>query len=200
MLVMMKNTKETLLEAGCSSFLKKGYNGVGLNEILKMADVPKGSFYHYFDTKETFLIEALSFYLKKNADVMFPFISDTSKPALDRFRDYIECNLIRFDEADCSGGCLIGNMAQEMSDASTPVREKIQLCLNVWCEGIEVFFIQAQKEGNLCSKHDTSELANMFVDGLQGALLRMKVEQSVEPLQRFLNTYLKILSMEGDAR
>ncbi len=40
----------------------KGFSAVGLNEILRTAGVPKGSFYHYFESKESFGVVLLDAY------------------------------------------------------------------------------------------------------------------------------------------
>ena len=184
-----------LLQSGYEIFYEKGYHGAGLNDILKKAGVPKGSFYHYFENKEAFLVEVLQYYKQKAREGMSPFLMDKDKPALERFRAYIGGMIEGCEVCSCTGGCFFGNMAQEMSDSSEVVRESIQGGIQAWYQGLEQFFITAQKEGTLSSEYCTNELANMFVDGWQGALLRMKVEKTTEPLHRFLNGFLKILSM-----
>ena len=46
------NTRQHILETGQRIIVGKGFASVGLNEILTTAGVPKGSFYHYFASKE----------------------------------------------------------------------------------------------------------------------------------------------------
>lgn len=48
------DTRQHLLDTGHRMMVVKGFTGVGLNEILQAASVPKGSFYHYFNSKEAF--------------------------------------------------------------------------------------------------------------------------------------------------
>ena len=55
-------TKETIIETGIDVLLRKGYNEAGLKEILDSAGVPKGSFYHFFPSKEAFGIAVLDAY------------------------------------------------------------------------------------------------------------------------------------------
>ncbi len=191
---MEKNTKELLLKSGHEIFLQKGYHGTGLSDILKHANVPKGSFYHYFENKEAFLIEVLTHYEHKIESVITPFLEDRSAPSLKRFRSYITTMIECSEDSSCHGGCLVGNMAQELSDSSEDVREKIQICFKKWLSGLEQFFIQAQEEEILSQQYNTGELADLFVDGWQGALLRMKVEKNTDSLHRFLNSFLRLLS------
>ncbi|MEC7433868.1 MAG: TetR/AcrR family transcriptional regulator, partial [Pseudomonadota bacterium] len=56
-----QNTRDALIQVGLGVLTEKGYSYTGIDEILRQAGVPKGSFYHYFDNKEAFgaaLIEA----------------------------------------------------------------------------------------------------------------------------------------------
>ena len=48
------DTKAHLLATGYQLIAKKGFTAVGLKQILDTAGVPKGSFYHYFASKEAF--------------------------------------------------------------------------------------------------------------------------------------------------
>ena len=47
-------TRQNILDTGYSLVLSKGFSALGLQEILKVSGVPKGSFYHYFPSKEAF--------------------------------------------------------------------------------------------------------------------------------------------------
>ncbi|MBD3277050.1 MAG: TetR family transcriptional regulator, partial [Candidatus Aegiribacteria sp.] len=51
---MSQNTKRHLVETGVSIMRMNGFRSTGLSQVLKEAAVPKGSFYHYFDSKEEF--------------------------------------------------------------------------------------------------------------------------------------------------
>jgi AcrR family transcriptional regulator len=56
-------TKERILDAAEGLMLVKSFHSVGLNEILTAVQVPKGSFYHYFKSKEQFGVEMLKHYV-----------------------------------------------------------------------------------------------------------------------------------------
>ena len=58
----IQDKRARILAAGTEAMLLKGYNGTGVQEITQGAGVPKGSFYHYFESKEDFAIQALHFY------------------------------------------------------------------------------------------------------------------------------------------
>ena len=48
------DAKNHILDCGERLIANKGFVGVGLVEILTAAGIPKGSFYHYFGSKERF--------------------------------------------------------------------------------------------------------------------------------------------------
>lgn len=59
----MTATKERILEAAEVIMLTKSFHSVGLAEILAAVQVPKGSFYHHFSSKEQFGVELISHYV-----------------------------------------------------------------------------------------------------------------------------------------
>lgn len=191
---MTLNTKEILLESGYKMFSERGYNGAGLNDILKEADVPKGSFYHYFENKEMFLLGVLQGYRRRASTLMAPYLEDKEVNAIERFKSYLQQMISLYDDTECKGGCFFGTVAMEMSGGSDLIREDVREGMALWQAGIEKFFIDGQEEGLVSSDICTKELATLFVDGWQGALMRMKLDKSTKALEAFLNSFLKILS------
>jgi len=60
-------TRQNLLDTGYRLVLSKGFSALGLQEILKGSGVPKGSFYHYFASKEAFGCALLDDYVTEYA-------------------------------------------------------------------------------------------------------------------------------------
>ena len=63
------NTREHILATGEQLCMHRGFTGMGLSELLKTAEVPKGSFYHYFRSKEAFGVALLDHHY---ADAVLP--------------------------------------------------------------------------------------------------------------------------------
>src|SRR5574337_1694674 len=64
-------TREALIRAGVELLTEKGFNSVGLEEVLRRVGVPKGSFYHYFSSKDDFgrqVLEAYAAYFARKLD------------------------------------------------------------------------------------------------------------------------------------
>ena len=62
--MLKNNKKQHIIETGMQVLKEKGFNGSGIAEIIKKANVPKGSFYYYFKSKEQFAVEVLEHYSK----------------------------------------------------------------------------------------------------------------------------------------
>ena len=54
-----EHKREAIIASGAELMLRKGYHGTGVQEIVDGANVPKGSFYHYFNSKEDFVVSAM---------------------------------------------------------------------------------------------------------------------------------------------
>lgn len=118
------NTKDHILMIGHKLVTQKGFTALGLVELLKTAGVPKGSFYHYFESKEQFgqaVIEAyFSTYLRQ-LDVIFANSVSAKIRLLNYFTQWQEGNTYAHDE----GGCLVVKLSAEVADLSDTMREAL---------------------------------------------------------------------------
>ena len=70
------DTREHILAVAEPMILGRGFTAVGLTELLTAAGVPKGSFYHYFRSKEHFGEALLERYFAGYASRMETFFAD----------------------------------------------------------------------------------------------------------------------------
>lgn len=116
------NTRQHILETGHRIIAGKGFASVGLNEILTSAGVPKGSFYHYFESKEQYgqalLQEYFDHYL---ADLDELFATDAAS-GHERLIRYWQRWLGKQLEACAEQKCLVVKLAGEVSDLSDTMR------------------------------------------------------------------------------
>jgi TetR/AcrR family transcriptional repressor of nem operon len=188
-----QETKQSLLEVGTRYLLEHGYYHSGLNDILRAADVPKGSFYYYFDSKEDFGLQTLEFFDQDNNTALRRFLDDEEFPPLKRLRHYFEYNIDRLAALDCRQGCLIGNFGQELSDQNEVIRLKVDELLAQWSASIADCLLQAQQQNQLDATLDVRELADFCLNGWQGAILRMKVVKDTAPLTTFIHFFFDVM-------
>lgn len=186
------HNKDEIVQAGLDIILTGGFNGTGIETILKQANVPKGSFYNFFSSKEEFGLAVIDLFLSEMGGLLQPFREDTSLPPLMRIRKSLEALITRFEDNNCSKGCLIGNLALEMSDQSEAFRQRLEDALQRWIGSIAAILEEARKEGALHIDVESVVLAENIVASFEGALLRAKVKKSVEPLKNFIHLYFDI--------
>ena len=186
------HNKDEIIQAGLDIVLSRGFNATGVEAILKQANVPKGSFYNFFSSKEEFGLAMIDKYVADRGELFYPIFSDESLPPLERVKKSFETLIATFEGNDCSKGCLIGNLGQEMSDQFETVRQRLEQSLQNWTRGLSKLLLQAQKESTIPADMNTEKLAENLISSFQGALLHSKVKKSPEPLRNFIHLYFDI--------
>jgi len=116
------NTRQHILETGQRIIVGKGFASVGLNEILSSAGVPKGSFYHYFASKEQYGEALLQEYFDRYlSDLDALFAADTGS-GKERLLAYWQRWLDKQLDACTDQKCLVVKLAAEVSDLSDAMR------------------------------------------------------------------------------
>ncbi|WP_435019153.1 TetR family transcriptional regulator C-terminal domain-containing protein [Tundrisphaera sp. TA3] len=185
---MSKETaRDILLEAGRKTFLEKGFNGAGLEGILRTTGIPKGSFYYYFGSKEEFALEVLNRFDERKGKELDRILGDESHSPLNRLRRYFESLRDCLEARECREGCLVGNLSQEMADHSEAFRERLERIFEGWVDRLAVCLAQARELGEVEASVDVRDLAEFWLNSWQGAMLRAKTMRSSAPLETFLH-------------
>ena len=70
--------------------LRHGYHDLGLAGLLEATDTPKGSFYHYFKSKEDFALQVIDLYMEGAHLGLDACLGDQSLSPLRRVRRFFE--------------------------------------------------------------------------------------------------------------
>lgn len=181
------DTKIKILQKGSEIIHRRGFNNTGIKEILTSADVPKGSFYFYFKSKEDFGLELIDYFGRKLIDIVDEFLLNKDMSPIDRMRSLFSAFAEFNKEDDYGSGCPIGNLSQEMGNLNNAFREKLN---NIFIK-MENRFLdclnEAQKEGQISSSLDAEIVSNFIVNSWEGSILRMKVAKDDKPHKSFMN-------------
>ncbi|MGD0958649.1 MAG: TetR family transcriptional regulator C-terminal domain-containing protein [Methylomonas sp.] len=175
--------KDRLLDQGVSLLLEKGYHAAGLKEILDAVQIPKGSFYAYFNSKEQFAAEAINHYIEPFILRLTKHLENPALNGLQALRTYYAELIDEAAENNFKGGCLLGNLMGEIGDTSLICRQTLQDTLTRYRDLQAIALERGQNAGMVRSDRTAQSMADLLLNSWQGALLRMKVEQSVAPLQ-----------------
>ena len=187
--VDLEKTKQNLLEVGLSLFEQKGFNATGIQEIATLADIPKGSFYNYFSSKEDFGVAVIRYY----TDINIARWTNSLNTATEKGNSYQALSVAfleiteKYKCAELKKGCLLGNLAAEISEASEECRLALQQSVSEYKTILAERLLIGQQLGKVRSDLPAQRLADLVWDCWQGSLLRMKIEKSVEPVNNALN-------------
>ncbi len=182
---MKQDVRTHILATGADLVHRQGFNNTGIQEILKVAGVPKGSFYFYFKNKEDFGLNLVDFYYEQFAVTVRPILQNKSVPPLQRMRNFFKVFHDYFEQHDYTRGCPIGNLAQELGDLSPAFGTKLSCSIDSMASVFKPLLDEAVADGELSLPFSTTETAFFIVSAWQGSLLRMKVAKSPAPLELF---------------
>jgi Transcriptional regulator len=182
-----QDTKVALLEAGTEIMQEKGYTNTGIQEVLSTLGVPKGSFYHYFESKEDFALEIIRHMDQAYTASLMRTLRNPSLSPLERLRLYCQSSKENLADAHCRKGCLIGNLSQEMADQSEVLRCELASIMKKRKEMFAACIEEGQQLGEISNNFCPSKMAVLFCAGWNGAVLAAKTFKSVEPLDAFMD-------------
>lgn len=188
-----RETREALLHRGMALLTEQGFLSTGIDAVLREVGVPKGSFYHYFDSKESFGLAVLARYDAYFAARLERALLDESRPPLQRLQDFVEDACAGMARHGFRRGCLVGNLGQEVSALPESFRVPLEAVLRGWEARLARCLRAAQADGSLAAQVDCDELAAFFWIGWEGAVLRARLVQSDAPLRTFVRGFLALL-------
>ena len=181
-----RDTRSEIVKIGTDLISRNGYNATGIDAVLRDAGIPKGSFYHYFKSKEEFGLAVIDHFAERYAQRLETFLSDEEVTPLNRIRNYLESGLVRLEQNLCTRGCLVGNLGQELADSNERFRSRLDQIFTSWKERFAACLVEAQAAGELSGEVDAQVLACFILSGWEGAILRAKVMKSPQPIRDFI--------------
>lgn len=184
-------TREALLRRGLEVLTEQSFSATGLDYILKEVGIPKGSFYHYFPSKEAFGRAVLDEYARYFAQRLDRWLLDEALSPLERLVGFVQSAKSGMARHDYRRGCMVGNLGQEISLLPDGFRDVLEQTLLDWQSKLAGCLTAAQSMGELAADADCNELAAFFWIGWEGAVLRARLVKSATPLNTFIAGYLR---------
>jgi TetR/AcrR family transcriptional repressor of nem operon len=189
------DTRSTILASGQRLMAGKGFSAVGLNEILLSAGVPKGSFYHYFGSKDAFGEALIEHYF----DAYLAEIDRTfRRPGLTMaerlliyFGDWQEAQSF----LDCQGKCLAVKLGAEVADLSEPMRAAMRQGTDGIVERLAFAIRAGVAEGSLAVDGDPTLVAQALYQHWLGASVMVKIVRGPQPFQSAMMITRQILHL-----
>lgn len=191
----MSNTKDHIIEVASGLINLRGFNNTSVDAVLQASGVKKGSFYYYFKSKEDLGYAIIESHLRQFSDHVLGKAFSGKKDALMELEDFLDIILELHRQRNCSGGCLMGNMAMEMSDIHEGFRRKFHEVFEDWRIRVAGVLQKAKISGQFNDHMDPTRLAQFVVAGVEGGILLSKVKKDIKVLEncfKELKTHIRL--------
>lgn len=178
--------KEDIIDAGMDLMFLNGYSATGIKEITDKIDIPKGSFYNHFKSKEDFGLAVLNKYATNGLKYHERALLSGDVSPLNRLKQFYAAMIENYGQVvECKLGCIMGNFSQELADVNENFRISLDKEFNAQ-ENVIVQCIQQAKEANEINKDINEKLTGAFmINSWHGAFIRMKTTATTKPLEDF---------------
>lgn len=173
----------------------KGYAAVGLTEILSAADVPKGSFYYYFKSKDAFGEALLNQYFEDYLAEIDKTLFSNDKPMADSLMKYWSNWKDTQESFDCQGKCLAVKLGAEVSDLSEAMRLALKSGTAKIIEHLEHAIKAGISDGSIKMDTEANMLANNLYQLWLGASLMAKITRTKKPLENAMTMTKSLLNL-----
>jgi TetR/AcrR family transcriptional repressor of nem operon len=186
-------TREKLLDAAYELNLRKGFVATTVDQICARAGVTKGSFFHYFESKDALGMAEIDRFCGMNRDFIAVSPRLTAREPMQRISQYIDMitNVCRDPIANC---CLVGVLSQEISGSHPEMREGCRQTFSRWTAGLKAELDAAKaKYKPRATGIDTQSLAEHFIAVFEGALILAKAKNDIAPVASSLEHFKSYL-------
>ncbi|MFG2875557.1 TetR/AcrR family transcriptional regulator [Streptomyces sp. NPDC048337] len=170
--------RERLLDAACGLLLSRGYGMIGVADICARADVKKGSFYHFFESKQALAVEAINTHWAAQRPGWVATLrgDGLAEDRLERlFLDQASAQRAAKAEGGAVDGCLFGNLALEMSTQDAVVQARLAEIFDEQIDLVHATLTDAAEQGTIPATVATRTTARAVLAQLEGMVMFAKL-------------------------
>ena len=190
---MRTNSKQKVMEAALTLFLSRGYPAATVDGICAEAGVSKGSFYHFFTTKEACGLEVLNHYYRRTINTMatgnYTAIADPSQRMFG-FMDHLEVLAPKL----WRGGCLMGSLALDLGDGDSALAQRNTVLFRQMTRRLARLLTPATGPQGHQDSATALQLAEHLIAMVQGSIVLSKAGDDWSHLPHGLNSFRRYLN------
>lgn len=186
-----ERTRRRIVGHATQLIYEKGYGKTTVEEVIEAAGITKGSFYFHFPSKEK---------------LGYAVIENASSHILGKIEEKLECPGLTpyqrieamlqeiqgiVEAADCSRGCILGNLALEMSHTHPGFRRRIAQAFKGWSSLIAGELEEMKRQGELPLDFDCDAYADFVLSALEGGIMMSKVTMDPAPMRNGISMILE---------
>ena len=169
--------KRKLIDATVRLMLRQGFSATTVDQVCDEAGVTKGSFFHYFATKEQICRAAMDAWAAGWAGILSTAGFDQIADPLDRLHRLFDVMAGTYLNPERDTGCLIGTVAQEVAASNRALGDRCEQHLDAWAEGVRRMLSDAKRAHPPKIDFDPDSVAGLMLSLVQGSLLVAKTRQ-----------------------
>lgn len=193
-------TRERLVRAGVEAVLERGWAASGVDTVLRSAGVSKGSFYHYFTSKDAFGYAVLAgyqaYFMRRLARC---FGAGAPATLAAQFDAFLAESIDGMARHGWRRGCLVGALGQEIGGLHEGFRARLLDSLAGWETLLAEAIGAAQARGEVAARLDPAACARGFWTAWEGAVLRARLQRDGAPLVAAVADFRRLLAPNHDS-
>lgn len=175
---------------------RKGFAAVGLTEVLSVAGVPKGSFYHYFSSKDSFGEALMQRYFVDYLADLERIVTAPGRSAAERLMGYWDWWRETQSVDECQGRCLAVKLGAEVADLSEPMRQALALGVASIVDRVERVLREGADDGSLSVEPDPHAVAEGLYALWLGASVVAKINRTTASLDTARAMTVRLMHLE----
>jgi TetR/AcrR family transcriptional repressor of nem operon len=191
-------TRDQILNVAARLIHVQGYQSTSLDDVLRESGVGKGNFYYYFKSKEDLgyaIIDRITQAFVERS--LGPAFADAEADPVAQIHVFLDRVLDAQRLRKCIGGCVMGNLASELSDVHEGFRQRLAGIFDLWRVQLAEVVSRGQARGRLRADMDASRVAQFLVAGLEGSILLSKVTKDITVMERCVEELKQHLTLYG---
>jgi TetR/AcrR family transcriptional repressor of nem operon len=187
-------SKQSICAVGEKLFALHGYSAVGIKLILDEVGIPKGSFYHYFASKEAFAAAVAEYYFQQRIQPIAIDPRASFKANLSTLLNGYHQLIDELFSGHQPRGCVIGNLMVEVSPQSPLLNQTLNHLYDQWLSLLSALIEQGQQQGHIRADLSASILASFFWSNWQGTMLRSQIQGDKMAAKRALVQSMQMMT------
>ncbi|AZG71414.1 TetR/AcrR family transcriptional regulator [Shewanella livingstonensis] len=187
-------SRQSICAVGEKLFALHGYSAVGIKLILDQVGIPKGSFYHYFASKEVFAAAVAEHYFQQRIQPIAIDPSVSFKANLSAMLNGYHQLIDELFSGNEPRGCLMGNLMVEVSSQSPVLNQTLNHLYDQWLSLLSALIQQGQQQGHIRADLPALTLASVFWSNWQGTMLRCQIKVDKMAAKRALVQCMQMMT------
>jgi len=190
---MTKHCKDDIICAGEAILLEKSYFAVGISEVLAAVGVPKGSFYHFFRSKEDFGTAVIEHFSAQQEEYLKGILLSGEGAPSERILNFFQQSLDAHEKNKARMICVVAKLACEVSNLSPAMAEALSRGIKGWLSVFTACIREGRQSGDITIAMEPEKAAEWIYDTWNGALARMQVSGNTAPLSAAIERFRWLL-------